>query len=117
MRRSYEKTLDKYENHLSRYSNLSKQKEPSALREDAFQLFDIQKAYTRASGTYFMQLITLKSKVEHLLVDCFSGGLSDHIDYLDQSLHAQTSTRTMIPGWRQWMEEVSYKTKYTANQY
>ncbi|KAI8343352.1 hypothetical protein BC941DRAFT_388418 [Chlamydoabsidia padenii] len=105
MRRTFEKTLDKYENHLSRYSILSKQKEPSALREDAFQLFDIQKSYTRASGTYFIQLITLKSKVEHLLVDCFSGGLTDHIDHLDQSLHSQSSTRTMIPGWRQWLDE------------
>ncbi|KAI8332136.1 hypothetical protein BC941DRAFT_474549 [Chlamydoabsidia padenii] len=105
MRRTFEKTFDKYENHLSRYSNLSKQKEPSALREDAFQMFDIQKSYVRASGTYFMQLINLKSKVEHMLVDCFSSGLIGHLDHLNLSLLSQNSARSMIPGWRQWLDE------------
>lgn len=107
MRRTFEKTFDKYEHHLCRYSNLSKQKEPSALREDAFQMFDIQKSYVRASGTYFMQLITLKSKVEHLLVDCFATGLTKHLDHLDISLSSQNSVRTLIPGWRVWLDEVS----------
>ncbi|ORZ16542.1 hypothetical protein BCR42DRAFT_37851 [Absidia repens] len=105
MRRTFEKSLDKYENHLSRYSNLSKQKEPSSLREDAFQMFDIQKTYIHASGTYFMQLITIKSKVEHLLVDCFSDGLTEHLDHLNESLQSQASARGMIPGWRQWLDE------------
>ncbi|ORZ22496.1 hypothetical protein BCR42DRAFT_345381 [Absidia repens] len=116
MRRTFEKTLDKYENHLSRYGNLSKQKEPSALREDAFQMFDIQKSYVRASGTYFMQLATLKSKVEHLLVDSFSGALTDHLDYHDESLLSQNSARGVISGWRQWLEESKATCSYQLDR-
>ncbi|CAO3594773.1 unnamed protein product [Absidia cylindrospora] len=116
MRRTFEKTLDKYENHLSRYGNLSKQKEPSALREDAFQMFDIQKSYVRASGTYFMQLATLKAKVEHLLVDSFSGALTDHLDHLDESLLSQNSARGVISGWRQWLEESKATCSYQLDR-
>ncbi|CAO3607983.1 unnamed protein product [Cunninghamella echinulata] len=116
MRKTYEKVLDKYENYLCRYSVLSKQKEPSALREDTFQLFDVQKSYIHTSGDYFLLLITLKSKIEHTLVDCFSCGVVDHMDALNTSMQSSNSVKTMISGWRQWLDESQKSSKYQLDQ-
>ncbi|KAI8069220.1 hypothetical protein BC940DRAFT_298190 [Gongronella butleri] len=104
-RRQFDRTIDKYENHLARYSILSKQKEPSALREDAFQLFDIQKAAIRSCRAFYLQLTTFKSTVEQTLIRCFTNAVMDHLDILDQSMQTSNALRSKIPGWRQWLEE------------
>ncbi|KAI8364665.1 uncharacterized protein BYT42DRAFT_589984 [Radiomyces spectabilis] len=111
-RKSFERILDKYENQLSRYSVLSKQKEASALREDAFQMYDIRKTYIRTSGEYFTQLISFKACLEELLVGSFSGAIAAQIEENDDLAIAHTQSRTLLPGWRQCLEE--WKATYTS---
>lgn len=48
-RKSFEFLQTKYDTTLSKYSALSKLKDPSALREDSFQLHEVRKAYIAAS--------------------------------------------------------------------
>ncbi|ORX60370.1 hypothetical protein DM01DRAFT_1300121 [Hesseltinella vesiculosa] len=104
-RRQFDRNLDKYENHLTRYSILSKQKEPSSLREDAFQLFDVQKSFLRGCRTFYFDLTRFKSTVEQTLIQCFTYAVMDHLDTLDNSMQTTNALRTKIPGWRQWLEE------------
>ncbi|KAG0186221.1 SNF1-interacting protein [Apophysomyces sp. BC1034] len=111
-RKSFDKMLDKYENHLSKYSLLSKQKEASALREDAFQMHDVRKSYIRACGEYFGQVISFKSNLENTLVECFSGALGAQVEEIDERTQAYSQPRTMLPGWRQWLEESKNSCEY-----
>ncbi|KAL0075818.1 hypothetical protein J3Q64DRAFT_1370407 [Phycomyces blakesleeanus] len=104
-KRQFDKVLDKYENQLSRYSILSKQKEPSALREDAFQTFDVRTAYTRACGDFFSRMIKFRSNLEHQLVQCFSGAMQAKIEEVDEIGQACAQIRLLLPGWRLWLEE------------
>jgi hypothetical protein len=105
-RKQFERILEKYENQLSRYSILSKQKESSALREDAFQLYDIQKLYVRHSGDYFVKLMSFKSNLENLLVQCFTGALGAYVEEVDESGAMCRQIQDSLPGWKQWLEEV-----------
>ncbi|KAI9019344.1 hypothetical protein CLU79DRAFT_758381 [Phycomyces nitens] len=104
-KRQFDKILDKYENQLSRYSILSKQKEPSALREDAFQTFDVRTAYTRACGDFFSRMIKFQSNLEHQLVQCFSGAMQAKVEEIDEAGQACAQIRLLLPGWRLWLEE------------
>ncbi|KAI7905361.1 uncharacterized protein BX663DRAFT_499465 [Cokeromyces recurvatus] len=72
-RKQFEKQFDKYESQQSKFYTMNKQaKEPSALREDAFQLYDVQKAYAQLSMDYFLALVKVKSQIEEFLVEGFS---------------------------------------------
>ncbi|KAI9819364.1 MAG: SNF1-interacting protein [Phylliscum demangeonii] len=53
---------------LSRYAAQSKTKEPSALREDAFQLFEARKFYLRASMEFCVLVPQLRTATDKLLV-------------------------------------------------
>ncbi|KAI7865519.1 hypothetical protein BDF14DRAFT_1883469 [Spinellus fusiger] len=104
-RKQFEKSLDRYESQLNKYNFLSKQKEPSALREDAFQTFDVRTLHTRSSGDYFVHLIRFKSMIEHQLVLCFSSALQARIDEVEEAGQACSHIRMLLPGWRLWLDE------------
>lgn len=96
---------------MTRYGALSKTKEASALREDAFQTFDVQKSYLKGCRDYFEQLIVFKTNIEHVLVGCFSAAMGAQIEEIDESLQSSKQARAMLPGWQQWLGEVR-ETKY-----
>lgn len=98
--------LDKYETQLYRYNVLSKQKEASALREDAFQMYELRKQYVRSSGDYFSKLVYFKANLEQMLVECFSSALGSHIEEMDESASACTAAKVNLQGWKQWLDEV-----------
>ena len=99
--------LDKYEAQLYRYSVLSKQKEASALREDAFQLYELRKTYIKSSGDYFTKLVTFKADLENLLVESFSEALGSQVEEIDECAFACNPAKANLPGWKQWLGEVS----------
>lgn len=99
--------LDKYETQLYRYNVLSKQKEASALREDAFQMYELRKLYVKNSGDYFSKLVYFKANLENMLVECFSSALGAHIEEIDESAYACTAAKVNLPGWKQWLDEVN----------
>ncbi|KAG2216022.1 hypothetical protein INT46_007082 [Mucor plumbeus] len=115
-RKQFEKTLDKYETQLNRYNVLSKQKEASALREDAFQMYELRKLYIRNSSDHFAKLVSFKANLEIMLIECFSGALSSQIEEIDESAYTCSSARSKLAGWKQWLDESKITTKYQLNK-
>ncbi|KZF23524.1 hypothetical protein L228DRAFT_118100 [Xylona heveae TC161] len=71
-RRSLEHSQKYFDNLLSRYAAQAKTKEPSALREDAFQLHEARKSYLKASLEFSVQAPDICSTLDKLLVKLFS---------------------------------------------
>ncbi|KAF9895399.1 SNF1-interacting protein [Aspergillus nanangensis] len=67
-RRILDQTQKQYDYLLSRYSGQSKSKEPSSLREDAFQLHEARKAYLKAAMDFSVQAPQLRNGLDRLLV-------------------------------------------------
>lgn len=70
------KTLDQaqrtFDSVIARYSGQAKTKEPSSLREDAFQLHEARKAYLKASMDFCVQAPQVRAALDKLLVKVFS---------------------------------------------
>ncbi|KAL4793594.1 hypothetical protein BDV19DRAFT_214210 [Aspergillus venezuelensis] len=66
------RTLDHAQKHYdvlqARYASQSKSKEPSALREDAFQLHEARKAYLKASMDFSVQAPQIRNALDRLLI-------------------------------------------------
>lgn len=71
-RKLFENLQGIYDNSLSKYLSLSKNKEPSALREDAFQLSEAHKAYIKASFDLGCTMSVIQSKLDICLVRTLS---------------------------------------------
>lgn len=67
-RRAMENAQRIFDTTLSRYVSQSKTKEPSALREDAFAVFECRKAYLKASMDYCQLAPQLRFSMDKLLV-------------------------------------------------
>ncbi|PIG82416.1 transcription factor SipA3 [Aspergillus arachidicola] len=67
-RRVLDQTQKHYDYLLSRYSSQSKSKEPSSLREDAFQLHEARKAYLKASMDFSVLAPQVRNGLDRLLV-------------------------------------------------
>ncbi|KAI9882820.1 MAG: hypothetical protein M1823_005433 [Watsoniomyces obsoletus] len=61
-----------FDGSLSRYAAQSKNKEPSALREEAFQLYEARKLYLRASMEFCVMAPQLRTSLDNLLIRIFS---------------------------------------------
>jgi hypothetical protein len=68
-RRTLDQAQRHYDNLLARYSGQAKSKEPSALREDAFQLHEARKAYLKASMDFSVQAPQVRNTLDKLLVN------------------------------------------------
>lgn len=67
-RRSLEQTQKTFDTTLVRYMGQSKTKEPSALREDAFAVYETRKAYLKASMDFCQLAPQLRFTLDKLLV-------------------------------------------------
>lgn len=67
-RRYLEQSQKTFDNTLARYVAQSKTKEPSALREDAFQVHETRKAYLKASLDFCLLAPQLRYTIDKLLV-------------------------------------------------
>ncbi|KAI3632876.1 hypothetical protein MIR68_008951 [Amoeboaphelidium protococcarum] len=68
-RRNYERIVDKYEYQVGKYVGISRQKEPSAIREDSFQLYDVRKSYIAATLDYTCAIVKFKRKLDVVLYE------------------------------------------------
>ncbi|KAL7789210.1 hypothetical protein V8C43DRAFT_316338 [Trichoderma afarasin] len=68
IRRSLEQTQKAYDTTLARYTSQSKTKEPSALREDAFSVYENRKSYIQAAMDYCQLAPQLRFSLDQLLV-------------------------------------------------
>ncbi|KAL8842310.1 MAG: hypothetical protein Q9176_002699 [Flavoplaca citrina] len=71
-RRVLEQTQKVYDGLLYRYYAQNKTKEPSSLREDAFQLHEARKAYLKASMDFSVMAPQLRTALDNVLVKVFS---------------------------------------------
>lgn len=71
-KKTFDKALEKYESTLTKFSAQSRQKEPSAVREEAFQLYDIRKSYIQASMSCAMLCIKLQDTLDQLVLGVVS---------------------------------------------
>lgn len=67
-RKAFELAQSKYDLYLSRYAAQSKTKEPSALREDAFQLSEVRKSYIHLSLEVCLALSNIQNYLDSTLV-------------------------------------------------
>ncbi|KAI0436564.1 PH domain-containing protein [Xylaria telfairii] len=67
-KRALEQTQKTYDSTLARYVGQSKTKEPSALREDAFTVYETRKAYLKASMDFCFFAPQLRFNLDKLLV-------------------------------------------------
>ena len=71
VRRILEQSQKTFDNLQSKYASQAKSKEPSSLREDAFQLHEARKAYLKASMDFFLLAPQLRFTLDKLLVRIF----------------------------------------------
>ncbi|EED20113.1 transcription factor SipA3, putative [Talaromyces stipitatus ATCC 10500] len=115
-RRTLEHTQRNYDHLLSRYSGQAKQKEPSALREDAFQLHEARKAYLKASLDFSIQAPQVRNTLDKLLVKI-------SFDQWRETKLIHDHNITNFPKWGQdmdrikgWVHEMENSERYSLKE-
>ncbi|KKY15562.1 putative transcription factor [Phaeomoniella chlamydospora] len=96
-----------YDSVQARYSSQAKAKEPSALREDAFQLHEARKAYLKSSMDFCVLAPQLRTALDKLMVQVFFDQWREMRASRDASLPSLSrSTQEMdrVKGWTREME-------------
>ncbi|KAH8595851.1 hypothetical protein B0O99DRAFT_144720 [Bisporella sp. PMI_857] len=106
-RKYLEQSQKTFDNTLARYVGQSKTKEPSSLREDAFQVHETRKAYLKASLDFCLLAPQLRYTIDKLLVKISS----DQWREMRRSKEANADTFTKwgtemdrVRGWSREME-------------
>ncbi|QSZ30583.1 hypothetical protein DSL72_000139 [Monilinia vaccinii-corymbosi] len=106
-RRYLEQSQKTFDSTLARYVAQSKTKEPSALREDAFQVHETRKAYLKASLDFCLLAPQLRYTIDKLLVRVSSDHWRDMKRAREVSMGTFTkwgSEMDRVRGWSKEME-------------
>jgi hypothetical protein len=106
-RRILDQSQRNFDSQVARYASQSKTKEPSALREDAFQLHESRRAYLKASMDFCTSAPQAKAALDKLLVKIFSDRwreLKNAHDGLTGNLVKWSGDIDRIRGWSKEME-------------
>lgn len=106
-RRYLEQTQKTFDNTLARYLSQSKTKEPSALREDAFQVHETRKLYIKASLDFCILAPQLRSTIDRILVRISSDQwreMKKSREGLSNSYSKWNSEMERVRGWSRDME-------------
>ncbi|KAK4520326.1 uncharacterized protein ATC70_008459 [Mucor velutinosus] len=101
-RKQHEKAMEKYESQLAKYSGLSKSKEPSAVREEAFRLHEARKEYVKMSGQHVLRILNFRSLLEHCLVERFTAATVAHKDFY-KDIQVWANLDAALSYWKQWL--------------
>lgn len=107
VRRILDQTQKQYDHLQARYASQGKSKEPSSIREDAFQLHEARKAYLKASMDFCVQAPQLKLTLEKLLVNTFFDQWREFKSIRENSAPAFTKCAhemERVKGWTHEME-------------
>ncbi|KAL8751199.1 MAG: hypothetical protein Q9199_006585 [Rusavskia elegans] len=105
-RRVLEQTQKVYDGLLYRYYGQHKVKEPSSLREDAFQLHEARKAYLKASMDFSVIAPQLRTALDNVLVKVFSDQWRDMRNSRDSLNGSVRRWNKDIERVRSWGREV-----------
>ncbi|PKS12925.1 hypothetical protein jhhlp_000266 [Lomentospora prolificans] len=97
-RRLMDNAQKAFDTTLARYLSMSKTKEPSALREDAFAVFETRKVYLKSSLDYCQLAPQLRNTLDDLLIRISSD--------LWNSLKQHRATATNSPKWNTEIDRV-----------
>ncbi|KAI9753691.1 MAG: hypothetical protein M4579_005043 [Chaenotheca gracillima] len=106
-RRYLDQSQKNFDSVLSRYAAQSKTKEASSLREDAFQLFEARKSYTKASMDFCLLAPQVRSTIDKLLVRIFTDQwreMKKSRETLNGSFSKGTAEMERVRGWSIEME-------------
>lgn len=106
-RRNLHATQKELDNLQSRYSGQAKTKEPSSLREDAFQLHEARKAYLKASMDFSVLAPQLRMALDKMLVKVFADQWRDMRNprqNISGSIGKWGSEIERVRGWSREME-------------
>lgn len=99
IRRTLDHLQKTYDQIQSRYSSQTKTKEPSALREDAFQLHEARKSYLKVSMDFCAVAPQLRNSLDKLLVRTF-------FDQWKEMKSSRESTASTFGKWSQEMDRI-----------
>ncbi|GES81932.1 transcription factor SipA3, putative [Rhizophagus clarus] len=113
-RRNYERILERYDSMLAKYTSQSKTKEASALREDAFQLFEVRKNYIRIALDYTLKIVQFRTSIDHLVMEQFLTSTFIHLEMHEASLIVHKESENQLERLKGWLLE-SKKTCESQN--
>jgi len=105
-RRQLELTQKNYDSILSRYFGQVKNKEASALREDAFQLHEVRKLYVKASMDFCVLAPQLRANLDALLIKVFSDQWLEMKDFRETPTNTFGKHRSEVERIRAWSREL-----------
>ncbi|KAJ8100690.1 hypothetical protein POJ06DRAFT_197374 [Lipomyces tetrasporus] len=72
IKRNFDSAQSRYDTLVARYASQSKTKEPSALREDAFQLYEARRQYVKTSFDLCLTTVSLRHALDRTIIQAFS---------------------------------------------
>ncbi|KAF2464588.1 uncharacterized protein BDR25DRAFT_95764 [Lindgomyces ingoldianus] len=106
-RKNLDQTQRAFDGAIARYAGQAKTKEPSSLREDAFQLHEARRAYLKASMDFCVMAPQVRATLDKLLVKVIAEQWRDMRTARDSSTtsFARWSTDVdRVKGWSKQME-------------
>jgi hypothetical protein len=106
-RKQHEKSLERYDTQLLKYTSQSKTKEASSVREEAFRLYETRKAYVKMSGQHVVRILHFRSLLEHFLVERFALATTFHLKDFEGGSDSWSKLQSSLIQWKQWLFDVS----------
>ena len=107
VKRNVETAQKQLDSLQTRYASHARIKEPSSLREDAFQLHEARKAYLKVSMDFSVAAPQLRMSLDKMLVSVFSGQWRDIRDFRLSTILSIDKWSTdidRVKGWSRNME-------------
>jgi hypothetical protein len=105
-RKNLENTQRAFDGAIARYAGQAKTKEPSSLREDAFQLHEARRAYLKASMDFCVMGPQIRSTLDKLMVKVINEQWRDMRSARDSSNKAFATWSGDIDRVRGWSKEM-----------
>ena len=108
VRRNLEAAQRNFDSYHTKYAGLGKTKEPSSLREEAFQLYEARKVYLRSLMDFAYIAPQFRFSLDKLLIRVFSDQYKDmkmSRENAATTLHRNAHDMERIQGWIHEMEE------------
>lgn len=106
--RYLEQTQKIYDSTLAKYLSQSKTKEPSSLREDAFQVHEVRKAYLKASLDFCLLAPQLKFAIDKLLVEISMKQWKEMKRNKDAIIAGTTKWEPEMERIKKWSKEMGF---------
>ena len=119
VRRNLESSQKNFDTLQAKFAGQGKSKEPSSLREDAFQLHEARKVYLRASMDFFTMVPQLRFSFDKLLVRIFSDqwtAMRNARDNTSTTFQKSSHEMERVKGWAKEMEtsETAFRKELTT---